>query len=493
MSELATTAKKSIKYPVLCLISLFMMFVFGKVVPTWSTVTPVGVSMLGVFLGALLMTMSTNQTFWPPVIGIFAMVMCGYVTANGALSTWFGNTTIQQIIWVSALAGALSDSGAINVLAQKMMRIKALKGRPLLFLFALFGMVLICSALAGSPTAMLLLWYPILDGICDSCGIRKDSDLKRALLLGVYISCMGAYIFPFKGVQMSSIAITSAVLENYGLTFNQGAYFITATLAVIAFVALYTLFIKFVWRIDLTPLASFDASTLDFKAENSKMNKRQKILMGAMLLGIFWLFIGPFLQGGLKEIYNTIGNTWVWIAIVGILTMVHMDGKPLIDGALMLKNKTMWGIVAMAGCFVMCGSAISSDDLGIKTWISQVLGPLVSGASWPVLIILCVVIATVFTNITNGMPVSFTLNAIAVPFAAEMVLAGQIADATPLGTAIIMSGMCAFLTYGAIAYAPLLLGREEMTHKFLWTKGVVTNLIYIVVACVICIIGGYVL
>ena len=482
MSALAQ--KRSIKYPVLCIISLLLMFGFGKIVPAWGPLTSVGVSMLGIFLGALLMTVTTDQTFWPPVIGIFAMVMCGYTTANGALATWFGNTTIQQIIWVSALAGALSDSGAINVLARKMMQIKALKGRPLLFIFALFGMVLLCSALAGSPTAMLLLWYPILDGIAESCGIKKDSDLKRALLLGIYISCMGAYIFPFKGVQMSSIAITSAVLENYGLTFNQGAYFITATLSVILFVALYALFIKFIWRIDLSPLESFDADKLGFKAEEQKMNSRQKILLVAMIAGIVWLFVGAFLGGIAKEVYNTIGTTWIWIAIVALLTMIRFEGKPLVDGATMLKNKTMWGIVAMTGCFTMAGSAISSDELGIKTWISEILGPLVSGTSWPLLIIICVIIATVFTNITNGMPVSFTMNAVAVPFAAEMVLAGKISDATPLGTAIIIS---------AIAYAPLLLGREEMTKKFLWTKGVATNLIYIVVASVICIIGGYIL
>ena len=52
--------------------------------------------------------------------------------------------------------------------------------------------------------------------------------------------------------------------------------------------------------------------------------------------------------------------------------------------------------------------------------------------------------------------------------------------------------MCAFMTNGAIAYATLLLGREEMTNKFIFTKGLVTNGIYIVVASVICIIFGYI-
>ena len=60
------------------------------------------------------------------------------------------------------------------------------------------------------------------------------------------------------------------------------------------------------------------------------------------------------------------------------------------------------------------------------------------------------------------------------------------------GVATILASMCAFLTNGAIAYAPILLGREEMTSKFIFTKGVVTNILFIVLASLICIVGGYV-
>ena len=59
------------------------------------------------------------------------------------------------------------------------------------------------------------------------------------------------------------------------------------------------------------------------------------------------------------------------------------------------------------------------------------------------------------------------------------------------GVATILASMCAFLTNGAIAYATVLLGREEMTNKFIFTKGVVTNIIFIVLASAICIVFGY--
>ena len=82
----------------------------------------------------------------------------------------------------------------------------------------------------------------------------------------------------------------------------------------------------------------------------------------------------------------------------------------------------------------------------------------------------------------------------------KLVLEGRIlrAEGTSLGAddiagvATILASMCAFLTNGAIAYAPILLGREEMTSKFIFTKGVVTNILFIVLASLICIVGGYV-
>ncbi len=167
------------------------------------------------------------------------------------------------------------------------------------------------------------------------------------------------------------------------------------------------------------------------------------------------------------------------------------EGNAYINGVKLLQQKTMWGIVAVAGCFTILGTGIASDDLGIKAAIADALSPILGNASWPVMVILCVVISVVFTNFTNGMPVSFTINAVCIPLACSFQLAGT-GNATILGVATILSSMCAFLTNGAIAYAPIMLGREEMTTRFMFTKGVVTAFIFMAVASVICIVTGYI-
>lgn len=490
-----SVAKKSnVPYYVCVAIAVFFMFIFGRIMPSFAGITPVGVSMLGIFFGVLIVTIVTGETFWPALLGLFAMIICDFTTAGGLLATWFGNVTIQQIIWVMALTGAVTESGAVNVLARKVLKIKALHGHPVRLITALLMTVLICSALVSSPTTMLLLWYPILDTICEMCGVQKDSDLKRSLLLGVYISAMGAYVLPFKGVHLSSIAIISGIMGGSGLTFDSTAYLIVATLVIVVFVLAYIAFMRFVWKIDFTPLKEFDVDKMNLTEADLKMNTRQKILLGFMIFGIVFLLLSMVLpkESAVMAFYNKIGSTWIWIFLFTVLCIMRdRDGKPFINGVKLLQSKTMWGIVAVAGCFTICGSAIASDDFGIKAAIADFLSPILGNASWPVMVILCVAISTVFTNITNGMPVSFTINAVCIPLACTMQMNGS-GNATILGVATILSSMCAFMTNGAIAYAPLMLGREEMTTKFMFTKGLATNAIYIVVASVICIVAGYI-
>ena len=70
--------------------------------------------------------------------GPVGLIICGYSTSSGLLASWFGNATIQQIIWVMALTGAVTESGAVNVLARKVLKIRALKGHPMRLIVGLF-------------------------------------------------------------------------------------------------------------------------------------------------------------------------------------------------------------------------------------------------------------------------------------------------------------------------------------------------------------------
>ena len=64
---------------------------------------------------------------------------------------------------------------------------------------------------------------------------------------------------------------------------------------------------------------------------------------------------------------------------------------------------------------------------------------------------------------------------------------------TVIGTAIAFTSMFAYLTYAAAGPAPLLLGKEGIESKFVWSKGVLALVIYAVAATVVFSLLGYIL
>ena len=496
MSETATVKQKRDLYPMWTAIALFLMFGLGFVFPNgWAMVTPLGAKILGVFIGALVMTIFTNQTFWPAIMALFAMVFHGYLSANAAMTGWLGSNTVVQFIFLMALCGSLSDSGAPVVIARHMINSKIAKGRPLIFIFMYFMAVVVVGALLSTGTATILLMFPIWDGIRVAAGYKKEDPLCKLMLTGTYLGAVGAYILPFKGVHLATISIVQGIMSNYDLTFDGAAYFISTTAVTIGFFIVYTLFIGFVFRCDLKPLQSFDVSTMEgMDKEGMKFNKRQITLLIALGIGILYILSSFFVptDASWYPTYNGLGSTWVWIAIVAVLCLVHVDGKPFMDGPKVLKDHTMWTIVCLIGAFSLLGGAISSDDLGIKAWIGSLLEPLLGNAAWPILVITAVVIATITTNFMNGMPVSFALSTVMMPFACNLQINSGI-NGSVLGAAIIFCGQVAFMTYGAMVYAALLLDREEIDQKFIWTRGAITIGIYIVVGSILFTLFGYIL
>ena len=107
MSAELAGKKKLTAYPFICALSVFLMFGFGYIVKPWSTVTDLGVKIIGVYLGVLLMLICTKEMLWPPILGMFALVCHGYGSASQILQSWMGNTTVVMFLFILALCGAL--------------------------------------------------------------------------------------------------------------------------------------------------------------------------------------------------------------------------------------------------------------------------------------------------------------------------------------------------------------------------------------------------
>lgn len=492
--SVASPGLKRTKYYIWSVISIAIMFLFGILVPPFAGITTEGVKFLGIFIGVLVASIGLSETLWPALMGMAAMVALGLYTPTGLFGAWFGNNTIQQIIWIGTAAAAVRATGAFDVVAKKLLSFKFLRNHPMRMLIACFAGVMVTILLVGAATTVLLIWYPILDSLCDNCKIKRDSDLHRVLTLGIYLSMTIIYALPFRGIHLSSIALASGLMEASGLAFNDATYLAVGSIVVVLFIAAFVLMIRFVWKVDLTPLKDFDFDALGLKPEEIKMDKKQKLLTILFLIIIAYTVICAFApkEAAIRLVYDKLGMVWLWIVMFCVFCILReKDGAPMVSGMRSLQLGVLWNIIAIGGCLTLCGTAIASDDYGIKAAISEVLKPVLGSNSWPIIVIFCVALCTLFTNFTNGMPVSFTMSAVCIPVACELQKTGA-GNATVLAAGIIVSSMCAFLTYGAVAYAPIMLGREGMNNKFMFTKGAVTMVLYIVLTSAICILLGYI-
>lgn len=78
-AAVATTKKSYGTFKIInIIITLFLMFGFG-LLPPFSTLTPVGMKILGVFLGVVY-GYSTCDIIWPSLFAIIAYGITGYTT-----------------------------------------------------------------------------------------------------------------------------------------------------------------------------------------------------------------------------------------------------------------------------------------------------------------------------------------------------------------------------------------------------------------------------
>ena len=493
MANQIGTAKKS-NFWVINIIGLLLMFGFPAVVRPFGPVTEVGVAVIGVFLGVIFMSLFSDQMFYVSLLGMAALVYHGYLDGTSAAAAFLGSTTVTQLIFVTALCAALRSTGAMDVLAKKLLTSKALKGRPQLFVtvFLLTG-YLISMIVTFVPTCILM--YAVLDSICDVAGYNKEDNFRKHMLLGLYISCMGAYAVPFMGIQMTSIAMQRTVLEGYGLVFGEGTYFLTNLIIFVVFLTIYAVLMRFVFRCNFEPLRTMDVSKSE-KLQNTPdhINKEGWIYLIAFFVCIVYNLCCSVVPKSLP-IYHAIfgfGSPWIWLLGVAVLTVIRVNGKRLMSGNEMLKNSVMWNLVCLVGMFSILGTAMTNEEIGIRAWLIEIIGPLFSNASLPVLIIMVVIIVTIATNVVNGLPCVLATTAIVMPFVCQMALDSGI-NPSVMGTLINVCANLAFLTYSGSVFASLILSREEITQKFMWTKGLATMVVFIVVASVLGIGLSYVL
>ena len=212
--------ERSFYAPVMITGAAFMLF-FGYIVPPFGGITDLGMKMLGVFIGLITITCFGGDLLGGSLLALVCTVFHGYYGPTEMLAYWLGSASTIQLVFCGALCIALRESGAMDVLAKKMLGSKICKGRPLATPIMLFTTTYIVAIfISGAP--IYILFFGLLESIRDVCGYDKDDPFIKFTLLGIYIGAMGTFFFAWKSPQVMTIALIQSLMEPYGMTFSIG-------------------------------------------------------------------------------------------------------------------------------------------------------------------------------------------------------------------------------------------------------------------------------
>ena len=462
-----------------CIVALSVALMFlGKWIPPFAPeITPVGMGVLGVFLGVVILWSTVGGSIWPSILGIIALGCTGYTNVTGAVSTSLGSFMVFNMICVTAMVAALTTTGADVKMANWLISRKAWEGKPYLFTLAFLFSFFLISALTMA-FAMIFVCWTILRKTADQVGVSmRHPYFVLMTIYSVIATSLGEFVIPFKGWQY---ALCNAFLANAGVEVNFGIYIVTTLLMGVIMILLLVSAMRFLFRVDLTPLQNYHAP--ETAAGSHKLTGGQKATMAVLIISMILSIGTNYLQGDSlpARIVTALGLPGIFgIAVVFLCVINNRDGKPILDFGKVMSGM-VWGPILLVGVATCLSSALTAADCGFMAFFSRVLGPVMDGKPVAFVYAFIIIIACVLTNIASNMGIGMMMIPIAVPICAAAGCNMNVA-----AIVCIYSACYGFILPGAAAVSPLMYSNPDLTKREILSYTTFTVVLYIVIGCII--------
>lgn len=441
-------------------IGLAFMLLF-PLLPPFAPITPVGMHILGIFIGMVYLWSALNS-IWPSIFGIILMGLSGISGAQGyagikqVAMDAFGAETVLVVLLSMILFGAVEYVGCTEYLARWFLTRKIINGRPYMFIFVFF---LASSVLSGltSPIASLLILWPISIQFMAEFGIERGDKAYPVFIIGVYIAAALAQpMFPFKG---AALVITGAFTKITQMEINYLAYILLNVIMSILMILVYLLWIRFVIRPNLSGLKNIHTDHFK-KTPLPPMNMQQKLFLSFIFLYVMLLLAPSFLPLSVPGIalLKKLGTLGVTAVCITILMLIPIDGKPALPFKAVAAKNFSWDVYFLVAAAVYGANAVSDDATGIKSFLIQWLQPLLGGRSQLVFLFLIMGFALLIANFANHAGMAVVLLPIIMAFTDQYPGVGMV----PISMTVCMMVFVALLTPAASPYAGMMHARKDL-------------------------------
>ncbi len=460
-----------------CFIGILLMF--GPwVIPPFEPVTPIGMRILGIFLGLIYMWTFVGS-LWPSLLGIMAMAASGYMSMNEALAGSFANSSALIVLFTLILFGAVENAGVAQYVAQWFLTRRIINGRPLVFSLMFFVATYLLCSLIG-PVAGLLFMWPIVYNILKQVGYKSGDAYATIMVIGTFIAAvLGQGTIPFKS---SPLVILSAYSAVSAAPIPYFQYIVFAVVMALLTIGGYVLLTTVVIKPDMSLIKNISAD--DFaKTPLPPMNRTQKIYFAILWLYMLSLLIPNMLPATWPVIafINKFGVIGMTLTYIIILCLIQADGQPIFNFKQMAGRYLTWDIYFLVAAAQVVSSALTSQQTGIKEFIVMMLDPLFGGRSVLTFSIILIIFSILITNVAANAVMGIVLMPVVYIFASTLG-----ANAAALAVIVTISLHVAMLTPAASPVAAILHGNKEWVatkdiYRYCGIVVVATILIYALV------------
>ena len=245
------------------LVGVSIMILFRYLPLGLPEITPVGMEIIGVFIGTLYLW-TTVDPVWSSILSIFMIGVSSYAPMNQVLSAAFGNPVVIQMLFLMIVMNSMVYNKLTAYIGRFFLTMKINSGRPWVFTAMLMVGAMLMAAFVG-PFSPIFLFWPVLYDIFQEIGIKKGEKYPTIMLILVAIATLlGFPVPPYSGNSLALIGNYAGITENMGnkVMINSASYLAVALIYGFVSIAVIVLFCKYVLRPDVTKLKNLDVEML---------------------------------------------------------------------------------------------------------------------------------------------------------------------------------------------------------------------------------------
>ena len=253
----ASPKHSSLVYYLGTLAMLASMLLLPHLIPSWADgITPAGVSIACVFVGAIIGILTTNDLILCALFAMGGLVINGIQTPAQVISSFMGASYVWQIVVLYALCYVIIRDNTGEVIARFLLTRRFTQKYPMVMVMMLLFAFGLAAAFMGVFGA-LIVGFTLLDGIYAEAGIEPKSKLARLLCLGAFITmCIGP--MTIGSMAALNLAAGQFFLAAAGVQVVTFRFVAEAFAILIAFCAVFALALRFLFRCDIRALGRVD-------------------------------------------------------------------------------------------------------------------------------------------------------------------------------------------------------------------------------------------